>query len=133
MALSLHHCNDIFICTAQMKRVKKAFGKGDGGITYAAFNAFYHVLFGGSDLERAMFFLDTEKNGINRKEFLNIARWVANAEIDKRVVEVIYVLLDEDGDQNLSIKEFSPVLFQWRHSRGFQQSAIQISLGQLKM
>ena len=36
------------------------------GITFDAFKCFYNVLFGGADLERAMFFLDTEKNGINR-------------------------------------------------------------------
>ena len=30
------------------------------------FKQFYYVLFGGSDLERAMFFLDAEKKGVNR-------------------------------------------------------------------
>ena len=43
------------------KEVKKS-----NGVTFEAFKAFYNVLFGGSDLERAMFFLDTEKSGINR-------------------------------------------------------------------
>ena len=51
-------------------------------------------------------------------EFSNIARWVANSEINPHIIEVIYALLDEDGDRNLSIKEFTPVLFQWRRSRG---------------
>ena len=36
------------------------------GVTFADFKGFYNVLFGGSDLERAMFFLDTEKSGISR-------------------------------------------------------------------
>ena len=48
-------------------------------------------------------------------------------------MEIIYALLDEDGDRNLSIKEFSPVLFQWRRSRGFQNQALQIALGKLKI
>ena len=66
-------------------------------------------------------------------EFASIAKWVANCEIDPHIVEVIYALLDDDGDRNLSIKEFSPVLFQWRKSRGFQHQTIQIALGQLQI
>ena len=66
-------------------------------------------------------------------EFTNIARWVADSEIDPHLVELIYELLDEDGDKNLSIKEFSPVLFQWRRSRGFQNQSLQIALGELKI
>ena len=66
-------------------------------------------------------------------EFTNIARWVAHCDIDPHVVEVVYALLDDDGDRNLSIKEFSPVLFQWRRSRGFQHQSLQIALGQLKI
>ena len=49
----------------QIKRVQKGV-KGARGVTFEDFKNFYNVLFGGSDLERAMFFLDTEKNGINR-------------------------------------------------------------------
>ena len=39
---------------------------------------FYNVLFGGADLERAMFYLDTEGRGVNREEFAKIAAWVCN-------------------------------------------------------
>ena len=49
----------------QIKRVQKGV-KDTRGVTFEDFKSFYNVLFGGSDLERAMFFLDTEKNGINR-------------------------------------------------------------------
>ena len=49
----------------QIKRVQKGV-KNTRGVTFDDFKNFYNVLFGGSDLERAMFFLDTEKNGINR-------------------------------------------------------------------
>jgi len=115
-----------------IKRVKKE-GHAGQGITFEGFKAFYNVLFGGADLERAMFFLDTEKNGINSKEFTEIAKWVANSDIDPHIVEVIYSLLDEDGDRNLSVKEFTPVLFQWRRSRGFQHQNVQISMGQLQI
>ena len=65
------------------------------------------------------------------EEFTNIARWVANRDIDPHIVKVIYALLDDDRDGKLSIKEFLPVLFQWRKSRGFQHESIHIHLGAL--
>ena len=52
--------------------------------------------------------------------------------MDPHVIEVIYCLLDEDGDRNLSTKEFNPVLFSWRHSRGFQNGALCVTLGNMK-
>ena len=48
------------------------------------------------------------------------------------IIEVVYCLLDEDGDRNLSTKEFNPVLFSWRHSRGFQNGALSVTLGNMK-
>ena len=47
-------------------------------------------------------------------------------------VDVIYTLLDEDGDENLSTREFNPILFQWRHSRGFQKGSLAMSVGSLR-
>merc|ERR1711963_953706 len=52
--------------------------------------------------------------------------------VDPHVIEVVYCLLDEDGDRNLSTKEFNPVLFSWRHSRGFQNGALSVTLGNMK-
>ncbi len=115
-----------------LKRVEKKF-KSTDGVSFQDFKNFYYVLFGGADLERAMFFLDAEKKGVTREEFYHIARWVANRDISKHVIEVIFTLLDEDEDLHLSIKEFQPVLFQWRHSRGFQKASLQVSLGHLRI
>ena len=55
-------CNQIPLL--QLSRVKKL--KKSKGVTFEMFKAFYCVLFGGSDLERAMFFLDKEKKGVLR-------------------------------------------------------------------
>ena len=54
--------------TKLMKRVEKKF-KNSQGISFEEFKNFYYVLFGGADLERAMFFLDTEQNGVTSEEF----------------------------------------------------------------
>ena len=66
-------------------------------------------------------------------EFTSIAKWVANSDVDPHMVEVVYALLDEDGDRNLSVKEFSPVLFQWRRSRGFEHATLRINMGNLSI
>ena len=51
----------------KLNRVKKATKDlGNKGITFDMFKSFYYVLFGGSEFERAMFFLDAEKKGVTR-------------------------------------------------------------------
>ncbi len=115
-----------------LKRVEKKF-KNTDGVSFQDFKNFYYVLFGGADLERAMFFLDEKKKGVTREEFYHIARWVANRDVSKHVIEVIFTLLDDDEDGYLSVKEFQPVFFQWRHNRGFQKASLHISLGNLKI
>ena len=44
-------------------------GKSEG-ISFDNFKTFYNVLFGGADLERAMFFLDNKNNGVKMCFFL---------------------------------------------------------------
>lgn len=114
-----------------MKRVKKA--TLPNSITFDEFKGFYRVLAGGSDLERALFFLNDKKEGINSDEFLTVARWVANTDVAPHIVDLIFVLLDDDNDKHLSIKEFTPVLFQWRNSRGFHHQSLQFILGHLRI
>ena len=49
------------------KMIKMVAEKFDGkseGISFENFKTFYNVLFGGADLERAMFFLDNKNNGV---------------------------------------------------------------------
>ena len=131
-----------------IKLVEAEFKEKSDGISFESFKTFYNVLFGGADLERAMFFLDSENQGVTRDEFGKVANWVVGTKVDPHVIEVfskkylftkikilpqvVYCLLDEDGDRNLSTKEFNPVLFSWRHSRGFQNGALSVTLGNMK-
>ena len=57
----------------QIKRVTKFYGASSTtptqiseGITYYMFKSFYHVLFCGGDLERALAFKDQENAGVDR-------------------------------------------------------------------
>ena len=66
-------------------------------------------------------------------EFLSVAHWVTGRDVIPHIVELVYMLLDDNEDELLSVKEFSPVLFQWRHARGFHHQALKINLGRLRI
>jgi len=111
---------------AMIKRVTKFFGETSTnptalyeGITFEMFKSFYHVLFCGADLERAMYYLDIEKGGVTREEFIKISKCISDMAVDAHVVDVIFLLLDEDEDQIISREEFEPLLSDWRQSRAF--------------
>ena len=116
---------------AMIKRVSRFFGESSSnptqiaeGITFDMFKSFYHVLFCGADLERAMFFLDLEKGGISKDEFITIAKWISDTEVDEHIVDVVFLLLDELGHQRLSVEDITPLLAEWRHSRAYMQASM---------
>merc|ERR1719273_2547988 len=93
---------------AMIRRVTKFFGESSTsptqiaeGITFDMFKSFYHVLYCGADLERAMYFYDLEQGGISKEEFITLSKWISDMEVDAHVVDVIFLLLDEDGIQSL--------------------------------
>ena len=53
-----------------IKMVADRFNGKSEGISFENFKTFYNVLFGGADLERAMFFLDNKNNGVTRWSLL---------------------------------------------------------------
>ena len=115
---------------AMIRRVTRFFGESSSnptqiaeGITFDMFKSFYQVLFCGADLERAMYFRDLESGGITKKEFIALSKWISDMEVDEHIVDVVFLLLDEDGHQLLSIENFAPLLAEWRHSRAFMQAS----------
>jgi len=115
---------------AMIKRVTKFFGETSTsptqiaeGITYSMFKSFYHVLFCGADLERCLAFLDEENAGVNREDFIGITNSISGIEVDSHVVDLVFLLFDDDQDERLSIEEFTPLLADWRLSRAFMQAS----------
>ena len=49
--------------------------------------------------------------------------WISDMEVDEHVVDVIFLLLDEAEDRVISIEELQPILYEWRHYRGFLQAS----------
>ena len=76
--------------------------------------------------------MDTQCEGVTREEFAELAKGVGHQDIDPHVVDVVYSLLDENDDGNLSYKEFAPSIFQWRQFRGFKKDSLAVSVGFLR-
>ena len=129
---------------AQMlARVTKFFGESASNptqlceaITFDMFRSFYHVMYCGADLERAMYFRDLDNGGITKDEFMDFSKSISDVEVDSHIVDVIFLLLDQEGlitqeglltkarkDGLLSKEHFSPLLSEWRLSRAFKQAS----------
>ena len=124
-------------------RVTKFFGESASNptqlceaITFDMFKNFYHVLYCGADLERAMYFRDLDNGGITKDEFIEFSKSISDVEVDSHIVDVIFLLLDQEGlitqeglltkarkDGLLSKEHFSPLLAEWRLSRAFKQAS----------
>jgi len=118
---------------AMLKKVEKKWPSKARGISLPSFKNLFYVLAAGSELERALFFLDVEGIGVDIEEFRKISSWVSGKELSDHVAEVLYALLDEDGDGRFFKEEIGPVLFDWRHSRGFEKGSLHVSMGQLRI
>jgi len=116
-----------------LKRVEKTWPSKARGISLPSFKNLFYVLAGGGELERALFFLDVEGIGVDVDEFRKISSWVSQKTLSDHVAEVLYVLLDDDGDKRFNKEEIGPVLFDWRQSRGFDKGSIHVNMGQLRI
>lgn len=71
------------------------------------------------DFQLALQFHMQANRSISEKEFQRAVKISSGFELDPKIVEVIYKVFDEDGDGNLSYKEFIAVLKD-RLKRGLQ-------------
>lgn len=110
-------------------RVKNTFdskGKDDSEqskpprITLGDYLNFYQVLYAINDIDTALTFYNMAGAPIQRKTMQHVAQTVANVKLSDHVVDVVFVLFDEDGDGKLSNKEFISVMKQ-RAMRGLEK------------
>ena len=77
-----------------------------------------------------------DHGGITKDEFLEFSKNISDVDVDDHIVDVLYLLLDQDGlitkeglitrerrDGLLSLENFSPLLSEWRNSRAFTQAS----------
>jgi len=116
-----------------LKRVKTIWPAKARGISFPSFKNFFLVLASGEELERGLFFLDVENIGVDLEEFRKVASWVSRGELSDHIAEVVFVLLDDQGQGRIFKENVGPLLFDWRQPRGFDKSSIHIQLGNLKI
>jgi len=116
-----------------LKRVKQIWPSKARGVSFASFKNFFMVLASGAELERGLFFLDVENIGVSLEEFRKVASWVSGTEFSDHVAEVVFVLLDDQGQGRIFKENLGPLLYDWRQPRGFDKSSLHIQLGNLKI
>jgi len=118
---------------AMLKRVEKVWPSKARGISLPSFRNLFYALASGAELERALFFLDVENIGVDMEEFRKVSSWVTKQELSDHVAKVLFVLIGGDEKGRILKEEISPVLGEWRFSRGFDKGSLQVSLGQLRI
>merc|ERR1712055_307846 len=118
---------------AMLKRVEKVWPSKARGISLPSFRNLFSALSSGAELERALFFLDVENIGVDMEEFRKVSSWVTQQELSDHVAKVLFVLIGGDEKGRILKEEISPVLGEWRFSRGFDKGSLQVSLGQLRI
>jgi len=106
---------------SMIKNVKSQWPSKAKGVTLQEFKDFFAILASGGELERALYYLDVEGSGVDQAEFRKISSWVSGTEISDHIVDIIFTLLDDDGDRRLQKAEISQVLIDWRNSRGYDK------------
>ena len=105
-----------------IKRVKKAFGDGigDGGVSLTDYLNFFQVLCTINDIDTALTFYNIAGAPIERSTMKHVAQTVAGVQLSDHVVDVVFLLFDENGDGKLSNREFISVMKQ-RAMRGLEK------------
>ena len=91
------------------------------------FDVFWHifsinpqVLYSINDIDTALTFYHIAGAPIERSTFKHVAHTVAGVNLSDHVIDVVFVLFDENGDGKLSNKEFISVMKQ-RVMRGLEK------------
>lgn len=93
-----------------LKRVKKIFKEDHQGITFAEFLNFYAVLKHINDIDTALMFYHVAGASIDKVTLKHVASTVAKVTLSDHLVDVVFVLFDENDDGVLSNKEFVSVM-----------------------
>lgn len=103
-----------------LKRVKKAYKEESKGITFEEYLAFYQVLKHINDIDTALMFYHVAGASVDKDTLKHVAKTVAHVSLSDHIVDVVFVLFDEDDDNELSNKEFVSVMKR-RMMRGLEK------------
>ena len=105
-----------------MKRVRKAFNPKEThpGITFdqlKTFNIFLGSIF---EVDVALSMYHAAGASVNKDDFKRVSKAVAGVELDDHLVDVVFVIFDENNDNELSHKEFIDIM-KGRIARGLEK------------
>jgi len=105
-----------------MKRVRKAFNSKQThpGITFdqlKAFNVFLGSIF---EVDVALSMYHAAGASISKDDLKRVSKAVAGVELDDHLIDVVFVIFDENNDNELSHKEFIDIM-KGRVSRGLEK------------
>jgi len=113
-----------------IRRVKKEYKKPDPedpealpappGITFDEFLDFYQVLKHIHDIDTALMFYHVAGASIDKATLKHVAKTVSCVTLSDHVINVVFILFDEDDDNELSNKEFVSVMKR-RMMRGLEK------------
>merc|ERR1719278_954161 len=103
-----------------IRRVRKTFKNSVRGVTLEDYLNFYQVLNNINDIDTALQFYHIAGAPIERSTMKHVAHTVAGVDLSEHIVDVVFVLFDNDGDGKLSNKEFVSVMKQ-RAMRGLEK------------
>ncbi|CAG0890666.1 unnamed protein product [Darwinula stevensoni] len=103
-----------------LKRVKKHFKDHPIGISLDEYLEFFKFLSNINDVDTALTFYHIAGASIDQATLKHVAHTVAHVKIPDHVIEVVFVLFDENMDGQLSNKEFVSVMKE-RLRRGLEK------------
>jgi len=104
-----------------LKRVRRKFKDEDSkGLTFDEYLSVWKFLQNINDVDTALSFYHLAGVSIDQETFKHVASTVAFVDLSNHVIDVIFTLFDEDGDGELSNKEFVSVMKR-RSMRGLEK------------
>lgn len=106
-----------------IKRVKKVYNEENGqGISFEQFMTFNNFLDHLDDVEILVSVYFAAGMKFNKASLMQVAHVVADVDLDPHIVDVVFTIFDDNGDELLSNREFISVLKERAH-RGLEKPA----------
>uniref|UniRef100_A0AAF5DBZ0 EF-hand domain-containing protein n=1 Tax=Strongyloides stercoralis TaxID=6248 RepID=A0AAF5DBZ0_STRER len=103
-----------------LKRIQSRTCLGDPGITLSEFEQFSKFLNHLEDFTKAVKLYTSAQIAVSEEEFIRAVKVTTNLELSKKLVHILFLIFDENGDGHLTYTEFIAVMND-RLNRGFKK------------
>ena len=110
-----------------LNRVEGQGGKGNS-VTFQQYSQFMHLLNGIKDLEVALRMYQIAKESVSRDEFKRAVRIATGHELDDTMVNLTFMIFDDNNDGKLSHSEFIKVSFNTYKLTKYELNKIIVSI-----